>query len=482
MFKFSRSGLLVLSIGSVFIMSLFSVVSAPRTVFAALVCDPATELTVNGSFESPVVTHPDLWDIYPSGTAGLGWNATWLTSNAGTFGAETLPTTAYLEFQRNGHNTWGIPFDGQQYAELDTDWKGPNFPAMSYPSSIDLFQNINTIPGATYTLKFATSPRPDDSDLSDNSAKVSWNGGLIDTIAPSSVNPLITTWTSHSYTLVATASTTRIDFVDGGHANAIGIFVDGVSLKCASLPVIGGGGGVGTTTVATSSTPVASSTLTVIVTTVNANGGTSTPANFTVTTNAAGVSTTTATSSAVSLTFAGNASGTVLTLIPGTYSVSVTTPSGYTKSLSVDCAGTILGGTSKTCTITTTDPVPAPAPVVSGGGGGGSGGGPITFTSGGGGISTPPVVSGSGPVATSTASTTSSGGGGGVVSTTTPSYGVGGGGGIITPIGQVLGASTSTVPGMPYTGNGDSSDNLIILTLVGMIALVSSLTLVRRLA
>jgi hypothetical protein len=474
----------------ILVIAPFGVVGMPTaTAFAAAACDPATELVTNGSFETPVVTSVPLWDIFSPSLAGIGWNATWLPSDAATYNGETQPVNAFLEFQRNGHDAWGFPYDGQQYAELDTDWKGPNFPSQSYPASIDMFQDIATIPGNTYTLTFATSPRPDDGDLSDNIAKVSWNGGIIDTIAPTSVNPASTTWTTHTYTLTATASTTRIDFVDGGHPNAIGIFVDAVSLKCASGAVNGGGGnggggnggggngggGGGPIIINPATSTPATSTLTVIVLVVNANGGTSTPANFTVNASGNGISSTIATSSATSTTFLGSASGTVFTLGAGPFSVTVANPGNYTTTLGAGCNGSIVAGINAVCTITNTDPVPAPA---GGGNGGGGGSGPIIIQGGGG------IPSGGGGGSSGGSSGTSSGGGSAATSTnaTSSNTGVGGGGGVIPPAGQVLGDSTTTVPGMPYTGNGDAMNNLIELLSTFVIGVSAFAFLKMRLA
>ena len=415
--QFGAFGVLGMLVASVCLLSPVSYASA------AVACDPAVELATNGSFENPVVTTAVLWDIFSSGDPQLGWSANWLTTTT-TYNGVNRPATAQIELQRAVHDGWGIPFDGQQYAELDTDWAGPIPPSLSYPASIDLYQDIQTIPGATYSLSFAFSPRPDDADLSDNSAVVSWNGAVIDTVTATSVNPASTTWSTHSYTVVATASTTRIDFADAGNPNAIGTFIDDVSLRCNSL---GGGGGGGFVQ--------ATSTLTVINTVVNANGGTATPSDFIITVNGSGVSTTTATSTVSTLSLPGSSAGVTLTLEPGTYTVTSLGFGAYATSLSADCTGSLIAGSSKTCTITNTDPANV---------GGGGGNGPIVGSLGGG---------GNGPIVGSL--------GGGM----TPP--VGGTGGTITPPaaqGIVLGASTTTVPQFPNTGEGgDASRNYALL-------------------
>jgi hypothetical protein len=76
--------------------------------------------------------------------------------------------------------------------------------------------------------------------------------------------------------------------------------------------------------------------------------------------------------------FAGDANGTEITLGAGSYSVDEKDSMGYAKSLSIDCFGTILGGETKTCTITNDDPGLPPPPQ---GGNGGGGGGTSSSTS-----------------------------------------------------------------------------------------------------
>jgi hypothetical protein len=91
-------------------------------------------------------------------------------------------------------------------------------------------------------------------------------------------------------------------------------------------------------------------TLTVIKHVINNNGGTATAANFTLDSGGA---------NDTPDNFPGAESpGTVVTLDPGSYSVSETGPSGYSASFSADCAGTIALGQQKTCTVTNDDIAP----------------------------------------------------------------------------------------------------------------------------
>jgi hypothetical protein len=80
---------------------------------------------------------------------------------------------------------------------------------------------------------------------------------------------------------------------------------------------------------------------------INDNGGTKVAADFTMNVTATNPS---------SSSFAGAESpGTTITLDAGSYSADETALSGYTKSLSADCSGTIAVGQTKTCTITNDD-------------------------------------------------------------------------------------------------------------------------------
>jgi hypothetical protein len=79
---------------------------------------------------------------------------------------------------------------------------------------------------------------------------------------------------------------------------------------------------------------------------INDNGGSAVASDFTL--NSGGTN-------AAPATFAGDESGTNVTLDAGAYSVSESGPSGYTRSDSTDCAGTIAVGETKTCTVTNDD-------------------------------------------------------------------------------------------------------------------------------
>jgi hypothetical protein len=318
----------LLSVLSLFIISSMFLAS-PKTAEGAS-CADMSELLQNGDFEFPVVTKGYGWDIYPNGTPGLGWNVQWLSNTPSTFnggnGTDTRPTLGQLEIAKKGFEGFD-PSSGNQWAELDSDWSGPDM--VGEPASIRIFQDIQTVPGRTYTLAFDFSPRPSAPPASENVLVVNWDGQVIDTIATSSINNNQTQWTRHEYILMATSNNTRVQFSDGGTPNSYGTYIDNVSLKCENDGTLN-----------------PTSSVTVIKEVINDNGGTSTASDFTMQITGTNVSTS---------TFQGSATGTVVTLSPGAYSVDEATSTQYAKTLSADCSGSILAGQNKTCTITNND-------------------------------------------------------------------------------------------------------------------------------
>ena len=89
--------------------------------------------------------------------------------------------------------------------------------------------------------------------------------------------------------------------------------------------------------------------LTVIKHVVNDDGGTAVAGSFTLQVTGTSVSTP---------SFPGAEAGTTVTLSAGAYSVDEVAVAGYAKSLSADCAGTIVPGQTKTCTVTNDDIAP----------------------------------------------------------------------------------------------------------------------------
>lgn len=195
-----------------------------------LTCDSEVNLLLNGSFETPEVTDEENWDVFPSPVDN--WIVEWLNPTP----EEGKPEVGYLELQVAGYYASA---DGDQFAELDSNWQGPGGTITSpHDASVRIYQDIATIPGATYSLSFAFSARPG-YDANDNVVEASWNGAAIDTVDADGTALTNTDWTVHTYEVVATGPVTRVQLSDAGTPNSFGTFLDNTSLRCTGTPETG---------------------------------------------------------------------------------------------------------------------------------------------------------------------------------------------------------------------------------------------------
>ena len=186
----------------------------------------AANLVVNGGFEAPAVTHSLGWDIYDSGTPGLGWTVDWW-AGAPTYNGVTRPTPAHLELHRSV-NGWAHA-EGAQHAELDTDWDGPGGGLNNEPASVSLYQDLPTQNGI-YTLRYAWSPRPNHAN---NALEVYWGG--VKVAEHSGAGGGATSWTLETLSVTAAAGTTQLEFREVGTANSLGMFLDAVEVELEEL-------------------------------------------------------------------------------------------------------------------------------------------------------------------------------------------------------------------------------------------------------
>lgn len=187
---------------------------------------------IDGSFENPEVTNGAQWDVFPS-PAG-GWQVAWRSDIPATFGPQNRPAIANLEFHEG---VLGAADEGDQYVELDTDWAGPNGTGEGEPASVTIYQDIATTPGATYQWSYAFSPRPN-TPGSDNRVEMRWGGVVSDDTGNVAGGGAIS-WSTRTGSVVATTTTTRIQFTDLGTANSLGSFVDDFSLiKISCRPLV----------------------------------------------------------------------------------------------------------------------------------------------------------------------------------------------------------------------------------------------------
>jgi uncharacterized repeat protein (TIGR01451 family)/predicted ribosomally synthesized peptide with SipW-like signal peptide len=202
-------------------------------------CVPtSTNLLQNGDFENPTVTSDKKWDIYPSGTLSLGWNVEWVGTQT-TFGSAIRPLIAQVEFHR-GVNGW-LPSSGNQYAELDADWDGPNGSLNGEPALVKIYQDVNTVVGNKYRLSFKFSPRPG-TGADNNKLKVNLGGTQVADLAANGSAISNTAWEYYEYEVITTSTTTRVEFVGGGLDESYGVFLDEVKLSnldCRSNSLVG---------------------------------------------------------------------------------------------------------------------------------------------------------------------------------------------------------------------------------------------------
>jgi len=190
------------------------------------VCLPDVNMVVNGDFETPIVANGAKWDIYNMYSPMLGWTTSWHNGSS-SYNGQDRPEPAYLELHR-GVNGW-LSYSGSQHAELDTDWDGPGGSLNGEPASVKISQTLSTIPGYRYEIKYAYSPRPNES-AADNKLQ-SWWGGVSLGIHQSAGGGN-TSWTEYTFEKVATANTTNLEFTDEGTPNSLGTFIDKVSVVC----------------------------------------------------------------------------------------------------------------------------------------------------------------------------------------------------------------------------------------------------------
>lgn len=193
-------------------------------------CVPGQELLVNGDFETPTVTNSAKWDIFPSGTSGLGWVVEWF-GGALTYTSQNRPAVANLELQKHTLNGWNAVGNAGQWAEVDSDWVGPSGSLNGEPGSTAISQQVLTEIGETYTFSFDFSPRPNTAS-GQNKVEVLVNNVVIGMVGPTA-GVSNTAWTSHEFSFVADSILSTVTLRDAGTPNdSLGAFVDNASLMC----------------------------------------------------------------------------------------------------------------------------------------------------------------------------------------------------------------------------------------------------------
>ena len=188
------------------------------------VCDPNQELVINGGFETPIVGTPQKWDIFTTAEVP-GWNIAWVRVED-PYQGYPQPTEAYLELHRG---VLGLAAEGDQYAELDTDWDGPSGLLNQEPASVRISQDIATISGYNYLVKYSFSPRPGQ-NADNNYLEFSLDNVQKNT--HQAVGGSDNNWTEYEHSFVAGGGLTNLSFADLGIGDSFGTFLDKVSVRC----------------------------------------------------------------------------------------------------------------------------------------------------------------------------------------------------------------------------------------------------------
>jgi type II secretory pathway pseudopilin PulG len=180
-------------------------------------------LVANGGFETPTVTNIYGWDIFPDGTAGLGWNVNW-TSAVTPYDGNPVPDPANTELV-NVSIGWDSA-EGDQMIQLDSDWDGPAEADISgEPANTSLSQTFATVLNGAYRLSFEFSAEP---GWPDNIMEIYWNGGLIGTVDVDGSANANTVWIPYSFDLTALGSSTALEFREVGTGESHGSLLDNV--------------------------------------------------------------------------------------------------------------------------------------------------------------------------------------------------------------------------------------------------------------
>ncbi|OGM12427.1 hypothetical protein A2Z22_04610 [Candidatus Woesebacteria bacterium RBG_16_34_12] len=163
-----------------------------------------------------------------------GWNVDWY-GGSGSYGDQTRPEPAHLEYHRG---VLGTPYEGSQYVELDSDWGGPADSGNGEPAAVTIYQDIPTVSGHNYKLRFAFAPRPNTA-ADTNRLEVKWDGVVIwDSGNQGDANAGID-WQYKEFDVTATSDSTELRFTDLGTADSLGSFIDNITLNeivCEGIP------------------------------------------------------------------------------------------------------------------------------------------------------------------------------------------------------------------------------------------------------
>jgi hypothetical protein len=192
----------------------------------------ALNLVTNGGFEKPGVTSLTKWDIFPSGTPTLDWTVVWTPADyaLSPYHGITIPTIANLELQKAFTDDGIIPQEGNQYAELDTDWNGHVGNLAGEPANVKISEDLSTIAGGGYHISYWQRCRAIEPTCN---LQFDWGAFSASTGGVGGVSGV---WTHHEFDLTAPGTLTTISFTDTGVPNTYGTLIDNVSVELTRAP------------------------------------------------------------------------------------------------------------------------------------------------------------------------------------------------------------------------------------------------------
>lgn len=175
-------------------------------------------IVVNGDFEEPnLVGHCSLYVPVPAGSGFIaGWNVNIPSSGTENGGCDSYP--GYEHSVDLVVNPCGF--------YVHTGSQSVDMAGTVGTAGDSIFQDLNTVPGLSYDLIFYTSSNY---DTKVNGLSIKWDGSLVDTITTTPYG----TWVQHHYSVIASGSTTRLEFV-GNIGGLGGAMLDTVSVTPGS--------------------------------------------------------------------------------------------------------------------------------------------------------------------------------------------------------------------------------------------------------
>ncbi|MEI6304622.1 MAG: DUF642 domain-containing protein [Candidatus Taylorbacteria bacterium] len=170
----------------------------------------AQNLIQNGSFEFPVV------DLQLRVDTGATWLSGWVVGGTGDVFIHNGPA--------NGINQ-GPAQDGLNYLDLSGDG----------PPHAYVYQDLSTVPGLTYSLKFYTGSSGGVSPIIN--IQLQGMGILLNTnLAPLAPTAGKINWFEETFSFVSDANSVRLSFVDTSSSDDNASYVDNVSVSIIPEP------------------------------------------------------------------------------------------------------------------------------------------------------------------------------------------------------------------------------------------------------